>query len=37
MLAMAGGAALLRLLSMASEIRAPLLYAFGLYEFASRI
>lgn len=37
MLALAGGAGVHRLSSIASDIRAPLLYAFGLYEFASRI
>ncbi len=37
MLTLASGAGLHRLSSIASDIRAPLLYAFGLYEFASRI
>ncbi|MEM9667589.1 MAG: DUF1254 domain-containing protein [Pseudomonadota bacterium] len=35
--ALVGGAELYRVSSLASDIRAPLLYAFGPHEFASRI
>lgn len=37
MLTLAGGAGISRISSIATDIRAPLLYAFGPYEFASRI
>ncbi len=37
MLALAGGVGLHRLSSISTDIRAPLLYAFGLYEFSRRI
>lgn len=37
LLALAGGAGIQRISSIATDIRAPLLYAFGPYEFASRI
>lgn len=36
-LALAAGIGLHRLSSISTDIRAPLLYAFGLYEFARRI
>lgn len=36
-LALAAGIGLHRLSSISADIRAPLLYAFGLYEFARRI
>lgn len=35
--ALAGGAGIYRVSSLANDIRAPLLYAFGPHEFASRI
>ena len=36
-IALAGGVGLLRVSSVADDIRQPLLYAFALHEFASRI
>lgn len=37
LVALAGGAGIYRISSLADDIRAPLLYAFGPHEFASRI